>query len=144
MHLNIKICFNKDNLGGSEPTQYSQCFVSSSSLLSLTKGRFVLINLFFLFSHFCVINYQILKTKTVQVTAFETAQEIVNRCMHLFNLETNTPSSLSSAAANSAALPSASQSQIASNMNQQPMSNSVYQLWLKTNQNEPLIPLIGK
>ena len=26
--LNIKICFNKDTLGGSEPTQYSQCFVN--------------------------------------------------------------------------------------------------------------------
>jgi hypothetical protein len=28
-HLNIKICFNKDNLGGSEPTRYSQCFTKT-------------------------------------------------------------------------------------------------------------------
>ena len=26
--LNIKICFNKDNQGSTEPTQYSECFVS--------------------------------------------------------------------------------------------------------------------
>ena len=28
LHLNIKISFNRDNLGSSEPTQYSQSFVS--------------------------------------------------------------------------------------------------------------------
>jgi len=28
INLNIKICFNKDNFGGSEPTQFSECFVS--------------------------------------------------------------------------------------------------------------------
>jgi hypothetical protein len=32
--LNVKICFNKDTLGGSEPTQYSQCFVSFIILIS--------------------------------------------------------------------------------------------------------------
>lgn len=32
INLNIKICFNKDNFGGSEPTQYSECFVSVTRL----------------------------------------------------------------------------------------------------------------
>ncbi len=30
--LNIKICFNRDNLGSTEPTKYSQCYVSSLDL----------------------------------------------------------------------------------------------------------------
>lgn len=34
--LNIKICFNKDNLGSSEPTQYSQCYVSIFFFSSFT------------------------------------------------------------------------------------------------------------
>ena len=31
--LNIKICFNKDNVGASEPTQLSQCIVIDLFLL---------------------------------------------------------------------------------------------------------------
>jgi hypothetical protein len=37
LSLNIKICFNKDNLGGTEPTQYSQCFVNNIYLFFLFK-----------------------------------------------------------------------------------------------------------
>ena len=63
-----------------------------------------------------------LKTKTVQVKANETAQEIVNRCKHLFNLETSNQNT---------------------NTNDLDLNNSCYQLWLKTGKSEPLIPLIG-
>ena len=41
LHLNIKICFNKDNFGGSEPTQYSECFVSRESNFSYLTFFFV-------------------------------------------------------------------------------------------------------
>lgn len=63
------------------------------------------------------------KTKTVQVKANETAQEIVNRCKHLFNLESSENSNEQTA--------------------NQPLTSN-YQLWLKTSKNEPLIPLIGR
>lgn len=68
--------------------------------------------------------YVILKTKTVQVKANETAQEIVNRCKVLFNLETNENINESNSTSSFSCSPS-------------------YQLWLKTSKNEPLIPLIG-
>lgn len=39
--------------------------------------------------YYIITNFNILKTKTVQIKANETAQEIVNRCKTLFNLENN-------------------------------------------------------
>ncbi|CAF0901665.1 unnamed protein product, partial [Brachionus calyciflorus] len=92
LFINIKISYNKDNYGTTEPTLYSQ-------------------------SH----------TKTVQVKSNETAQDIVNRCKNLFNLEKYNNEFFSTNDFESSFLtPSAS-----------------YQLWLKNSKNEPLIPLIG-
>jgi hypothetical protein len=62
--------------------------------------------------------FSFFKTKTVQVTINETSQDIVNRCKSLFNLKST------------------------ENSNDQKIISD-YQLWLKTNNNEPLIPLIG-
>ena len=110
--LNVKICFNKDTLGGSEPTQYSQCFVSHNSNFKWPRWKQnIKQNLF-----------NCLKTKTVQVKSSETAQELVNRCKHLFNLDTLDCSTQTSTL----------------------QASNSYQLWLKTTKNEPLIPLIGK
>ena len=63
----------------------------------------------------------IFKTKTVQVTINETSHDIVNRCKNLFNLKPE----------NSGDTVSIDQKRD-------------FQLWLKTNNNEPLIPLMGK
>ena len=84
----------------------------------------------------------ILKTKTVQVTAFETAQEIVNRCMHLFSLDNNQSSTNHHQSQSQFQQQEQSTSTMLNSNNSS--SNSVYHLWLKTSQNEPLIPLIGK
>ena len=53
------------------------------------------------------------------MTINETSQDIVNRCKSLFNLKST------------------------ENNNNDQKIISDYQLWLKTNNNEPLIPLIG-
>ena len=53
----------------------------------------------------------------MQVKPNETAKEIVNRCRHLFNLDSE---------------------------ESQDKTNSDYQLWLKTGKNDPLMPLKGK
>ena len=71
--------------------------------------------------------------------ADETAQEIVNRCKYLFNLDAASPlvnscefdTSHSAKPGDHTISPSKSASQS-------------YQLWLKTGKHEPLIPLIGE
>jgi len=62
----------------------------------------------------------------VQINTYDTAQDIVNRCKYLFNLEDNLNNNFNS-------------DSLKENQN-----NNNYQLWLKTGDNEPLIPLIGK
>jgi len=63
----------------------------------------------------------IFKTKTVQVTINETSHDIVNRCKNLFNLK---PENIGDTVSID--------------------QKRDFQLWLKTNNNEPLIPLMGK
>jgi hypothetical protein len=65
----------------------------------------------------------------------ETAQDIVNRCVYLFNL--HEPTSNDTSINNSRV-------QSITNLNQIDSITTTYQLWLKTSKNEPLIPLIGK
>lgn len=50
VHLNIKICFNRDTFGGSEPTQYSQSYVSHP----------------FLFFFICLILFSFVKCAAVR------------------------------------------------------------------------------
>lgn len=104
--LNIKICFNKDNVGASEPTQLSQCIVIDFFLLFFNDLMNFLISIF-------------KKTKTVQVNAFESAQEVVSRCLSLFNLN------------------------VRNGDDQIDLENVNYQLGLKITPNGHLIPLVG-
>ena len=69
----------------------------------------------------------------------ETAQDIVNRCKSLFNLESppaiiTGPQSIEE---------SITDSVVVNKDSSLKTSNCVYQLWLKAGKNEPLIPLIG-
>lgn len=137
--LNIKICFNRDNLGSTEPTQYSQSYVRFIKLSKLSLKKISMDNLLSFFK---------LKTKTVQVSIHDTAQDVVNRCKTLFNLKPTSSTSISATNDQNnnntnASTTTTSNTTTSSTLNSSNNFND-YQLWFKTAQNDPLIPLLGK